>query len=124
MKSEIKGTKAAGEKVEGQLLFLGKGEVGVSSLGQEIKGKIIVGGKFGRAALMKAQALEAAGVVSSKISDELFGEISQGKSWEIGGSFSLKLPLLLVEESSLPLLEDYQGKKVSLFPDKKKIYVT
>lgn len=124
MKSEIKGIKAAGKKVEAGLLFLGKGEIGVNNLGREVSGKIIVGGKFGRAALMKALTLEATGVVSGEISDELFAEIGQGKSWEIGESFNLKLPFLLVEESSLTLAEDFQGKKVILDPEAKKLYVS
>ncbi len=121
MKPDIKGTKATGEKIEAELIYLGKDEVAVESLGKETVGKIVAGGSFNKAALMKAQAIDVAGIVTTKIADELFAKIDQGKNWEIGETCSLKLPLLVISEESLSLLEPYQGQKVTLDPQEKKL---
>ncbi len=119
--TDIKGTKASGEKVEAELVFLGKEDVPVEAIVKETNGKIIAGGSFSETALMKASALEVAGVVTTKASDELFGKIEQGKNWEIGEACCLKLPLLIIDEDSLSQLPAYQGRKVVLDPQEKKL---
>ena len=121
MKSEIKGIKAAGDKVEAEILFLGSGEIGIIGLTNEIRHKIIVGQKFSRAALMKAITIEVAGIITADISEELFAELEQGRLWEIGESLSLKIPLLVVDKETLALLQKHHGKKAVLDPKEKQL---
>lgn len=124
MKSEIKGLKAAGGKIKGELVFLGGEEITLPDLKPEISGKIMAGRAIGRAALMKAMVLEIAGLVVGKISDELFAEIEQGKSWEIGEACCFKLPLLVVDESLMADLAKLADKKVFLDPENKKLILS
>lgn len=121
MKSEIKGLQATGEKVTAELVFLGEQEINLLDLERKIDGKIIAGGKFGKTALAKAIALEAAGIVTADISEELFEEIEHGKTWEIGDECCFKLPLLVIETSSFVGVKDFDGKKVVLDPEEKKL---
>lgn len=121
--TELKGTKATGNKIEAELIFLGKDEVPTEALGKDSSGKIVAGGSFNETTLMKASALEVAGVVTGKIEDALFEKITQGKNWEIGESCSLKLPLMVIDEASLSLLPAYHGQKVTLDPEQKKLTV-
>lgn len=124
MKQEAIGVKGTGEKVEAELLYLGKEEITAIDLTSKITDKVIVARKFDRAALMKALTLGAGGVVASEISDELFEEFEHGKDWEIGESIKLKLPLLVVENASLESLKYLNGKKVILDPTEKKITIS
>ncbi|MBI4999626.1 hypothetical protein HZB97_02560 [Candidatus Gottesmanbacteria bacterium] len=121
MKLEIKGTKAAGSKTTGEILFLGR-QIRVSDLDKRITGKIIGGGKFGKTILVKAQALDVGGVVLAEISDEVFEEVALGKNWEIGGEpVVLSLPLLVIKETDLSFLEENQGEKAILDPEEKRL---
>ena len=121
MKDAIGGLQATGEKVTAELVFLGDGEIKLLDLERKIDGKIIAGGKFGKTALAKAIALEVAGIVTADISEELFEEIEHGKTWEIGNECCFKLPLLVIEESSLAEVKDFDGKKAVLDPAEKKL---
>ena len=116
MKLEITAQKATGEKIEAEIIFL-------SNLTQEIEGKIIVIDKLDRVAVMKLLALDASGVITSQIAEELFEDLIKGKNWGIGESCCLKLPLLVVSENDFLKLKDYQGKKAVLNPQEKSLTI-
>ncbi len=121
MKQEITGEKGTGNKVEAEILFLGRDEIAVVNLTKDIDDKIIVAGKLGRTALMKSLALDAAGVIVVDIEEPIFEEIEHGKAWEIGENIILKLPLLVVSKASLLTLSGLNGRMAVLDPQEKKI---
>jgi len=123
MDSEIKVIKGTGEKVQGEISFLGEGEINPGLINRSLSGKIIAGGKFGKVALKKALALDVAGVVVTDIDEELFNQIAKGIDWEIGETYHLTLTLLMVQKKDLGFFEKNQGKKAIASLEEEKIYL-
>lgn len=122
MTKEFKASQAAGEKVEAELVFLGE-EIKPQLLDRKIGGKIIGGVKVGKTALVKAGALDAAGMVVADLSTADFEEV-YGKQEEIGEEFyRLAMPLLVISQDDLLLLKENNGKKVILDPSEKKLVI-
>jgi len=123
MDPEIRIIKGTGEKVTGEIFFLGEGEIKPELLNQRVEGKIIAGGKFSKVALKKALALDVAGVVTTDVDEDLFNQISAGINWEIGETCHLTLTLLIVEKQDLVFFEKNHGKKAIAPLEEKKIYL-
>lgn len=116
MKSEITGVKGAGKKVEGEIVF-------VTTFDQTIAGKIVIWEKANGTALAKLDCLEAAGVITSEIDDELFAKILKGKDWEIGESVHFAFSLLVVGRENLAAVKTYIGRKAVLDPAEKRLWL-
>lgn len=120
----FEGIKGAGEKVSGEIKYFGKEEVQPFDLKKDSAEKIVCLGKLGLTGLQKLSSLEAKGVVATTVSEENFAKIAQGKTWEIGETRQfLRLPLLVIEDADLEILERYQGKKAILDPEEKRLIV-
>lgn len=101
----FKGIKGGGGQSLGVIENLPAG-VGVLDLPTQVAQKILVSPQFSSPVLAKAWALEAAGVV--------------------GLNFSSKdppLPFLIVDKKDLEALRNYQGKRIVLEPEEKRLIV-
>lgn len=120
---ELKAIKTAGGKAVADLIFIGD-EINPQKLDKAIAGKIICGGRVGQTALIKAHALDAAGMVVTDLTEEDFNDVYCGKKWEIGNeTCDYDLPLMVIDKTDLPSVRENQGKKAILDPAEKKLTI-
>lgn len=114
--------RSAGKKTSGKINYSDK-KIGVSDLDKENKGEIICAREGSLAAFEKALALEVSGLVLTQISDDDLEKVDKGKTWEIGESCFLSLPLLIIEEAEFAKLKNHQGEKAILNPEEKRLVI-
>jgi hypothetical protein len=113
-KTAIVAKKVCGQGAKGPLLIIAKNHVEDEDIKREVDGKIIAGKIFEKAAIFKAFALEALGIITTDSLEQDLEDIL---------AKNLNRPVFLISQEDFGTLEKYSGKEIYLDTENKAIFL-
>jgi hypothetical protein len=113
-KSAIVAIRTCGKSIRGELFIIEEKEIEDGDIKKEVDGKIIAGEDFEKAAIFKAFAIGALGIITKDLGGQGVEDIFEKK---------LNRPVFLVSAEDFENLKKYNNKEVFLDTENKAIFV-